>query len=498
MRSVGLVALVVLLGCTSDPERHRPEPDTDSDVDADTDTDSDADSDTWPDPEITCAAADAAMTLEPAHPTTGQTLVASVTADTGYVYVGYAVSGGDAAAVGELDISGVGPYTWAQAWRLDAPGWVQVDFTADSGATSICSGRVQARDGGGGDTGDTGTPPDSTRPDNPIGIGLVSAGNDDQWDRAAELAGPGGHIKLIFAGVTTGMEAPQDDWVTAIREVYARDLVPVVRMGPAWGSMNIRDLSDDGRHLDYSSLAQAYASVVAGLPLREGWPIWIEVHNEPNLCYEWECNAGEGWLDQATMAAEYASFLRDVTAALRGLGDGRIKVVNGGLAPGGVGSCECGSDAYSGGYTSETFIASMRAEVPTVFSDLDGLASHAYPSQGEGWGFFEAYDDCAAGLAYWRKELEAAGIPAAPVLITETGWTVDDGAQGSRDDVAGWTLLAWQNDWFVEPQLEAVMPFQLQDGAWDGFSWVQISGEPYPVFETIRAWRCDMGFPEGC
>jgi hypothetical protein len=42
------------------------------------------------------------------------------------------------------------------------------------------------------------------------------------------------------------------------------------------------------------------------------------------------------------------------------------------------------------------------------------------------------------------------------------------------------------------------MPFQLQDAAWDSFSWVQTSGEPYPVFETIRDWRCGMNFPEGC
>ena len=173
-------------------------------------------------------------------------------------------------------------------------------------------------------------------------------------------------------------------------------------------------------------------------------------------------------------------------------------MINGGLSPGSVGSCECGTGNYSGGYTSETYIAAMLDAVPTVFSSLDGFASHAYPSQGEGWGFFEAYDDCAAGLAYWRKEIAAAGVPSAQVLITETGWTVDDGAHGSREDVAGWMLQAWQNDWFPESQLEAVMPFQLQDGAWDGFAWVRTSNEPYPVFETIRDWRCGMAFPEGC
>ncbi len=476
------------------PQRDEQDSDVDADADADgdADADSDSDADPWPEPEISCQAADAGMTVEPSYPYTGEVLQASVTADSGYVYVGYEITGGSATQQGELDISGGGPYTWSQSWVLHDEARYGIAFSADDGATPICQAAVHAREGGGADTGDPGDP---ERPDNPFGIGLVGVGNTDQWDRAAELAGPGGHIKLIFPGMELGMSGPPDDWYEAIEQVYARDLVPVVRMNRPWGQMNVRNLSDDSQHLDYGSYAQSHANVVAGLPLREGWPIWLEIHNEPNLCYEWECDAGEGWLDQADIAAEYASLLRDVTGALHGLGDGRIKVINGGLAPGGVGSCECGSDDYSGGYTSETFIASMRAAVPSVFADLDGFATHSYPSQGEGWGFFEAYEDCAAGLAYWQKEVVAAGVPSAPVLITETGWTVDDGACGSRDDVAQWTLQAWQNDWFPESQLEAVMPFQLQDAAWDSFAWVQTDNQPYAVFETIRDWRTGMGFP---
>jgi hypothetical protein len=104
--------------------------------------------------------------------------------------------------------------------------------------------------------GDVKEPPDVEppvpweNPANPFGIGLVGAGNTLDWDRTVELTGAGGHIKLIFAGVSPGMTSAPQEWIDAIHASYARDLVPVVRIGPGWGQMNIRDHSDDAEHLD--------------------------------------------------------------------------------------------------------------------------------------------------------------------------------------------------------------------------------------------------------
>ena len=81
---------------------------------------------------------------------------------------------------------------------------------------------------------------------------------------------------------------------------------------------------------------------------------------------------------------------------------------------------------------------------------------------------------------------------------TETGWSVDYAAGGDRNLVADWTLSAWQNDWFYHSQIEAVMPFMLQDGAWDAFAWIDTGNNEYPVFPTIRDWRCSMSFPDPC
>jgi hypothetical protein len=361
-------------------------------------------------------------------------------------------------------------------------------------------------------TADGGAPSADAAPDpnappaNPFGIGLVGPGNATQWDRTAELAGPGGHIKLIFPGVdldTTG--APQD-WIDAVSQVYSRDLIPVIRLGPPWGDRNIRRLSDDSSHMSYTTLAARYAAVVAALPRRASWPLVIEIHNEANLCYEWECEAQNapshpdvpaGWIHYTHTAAEYAAFLRDVAAAIRAIGDDRIRIINGGLAPGGTVACECGGDGFTPGVTSREFLAAMEAAVPGVHASLDGFASHPYPAQGEGWGFFESYDSCGPGLHYFETELATLGIDK-PVYITETGWTVGAGAQGSREQIAQWTLQAWQNDWFDNPKIKAVMPFMLQDGSWNDFAWIDGAGAPYPVFTAIRNWRCSMGFPRAC
>jgi len=504
-----------LAGCTGvyddDDVGGGPGPDDDDvidddDVADDDDATGDDDDSEVPDPVWSCAAG-LSMDIHPVPVDTDDVLYLDVTGDQGYVYVGMDgtdPNGNDADPDWD-GVTGSGPWTWSYYMGGLIEGRYDFTFTSDNGATWLCDATVWVVGGGGGDDDDT-TPSDdddddddddSGPPDNPFGIGLVGAGNTTQWDRAAELAGRGGHIKLIFAGVELGMGGPPQEWIDACNEVYARDLIPVIRMQTGWGQTNVRDLSDDGNHLDYTSLANAFANVVAGLPKRDGWPMVIEVFNEPNLCYEWECNAGEGWLDYTTTAAEYASLLRDVTDALHALGDPRVHVINAGLAPGGTVDCECGGEGWTGGITSREFLAAMEAAVPGVHAALDGFATHAYPSEGEGWGFFEEYAVCSPGIYYFETELATLGL-SLPVYITETGWSVDYAAAGDRNLVADWTLQTWQNDWFSHTQIEAVMPFMLQDGQWEAFAWIDGSNNEYAVFTTVRDWRCSMAFPDPC
>ncbi len=343
-------------------------------------------------------------------------------------------------------------------------------------------------------------------PVNPFGIGLVGPGDTNQWNLTADLVGHGGHIKLIFPGIDLNTNGPDSSWVTAVQESYNRDLVPVIRLGPHWGDRHIRNMADDASRTTYTNIAQRYAQVVAGLPLRAGWPLYLEVHNEPNLCYEWECHPGEtpsnpnapaGWMHYADMAHEYAYFLRDVADALHALGDPRIRVLNGALAPGGAVTCECDGSGYTAGITALDFITEMTTAVPGIWSQLDGWASHAYPAEGLGWGFFVAYSASMPGLLFFEHELTAIGM-TLPVFITETGWTTDAGANGSRQDIANWTVDAYNHPWLTHPDIAAVMPFMLQDGGWEAFAWVDSGGSPYPVYNAVRTQRCTLGYAGNC
>ncbi|MBS1123345.1 MAG: hypothetical protein H6Q90_5573 [Deltaproteobacteria bacterium] len=358
-----------------------------------------------------------------------------------------------------------------------------------------------AADAQGQDQGDAAPSPDAFDPLAPppsrFGIGLVAVGTPLEWDRASELVGPGGWIKLIFAGITPAMHEAPPEWQQAITEVYARDLIPVIRFGPDFGDRNVRKQSNDGAHHHYEALASAYAAVVGSLPRRPSWPLVVELHNEPDLCYEWACDPGDvparagvqaGWLGYEDAAAEYAAFVRDTSAALHALGDHRVIVLNGGLAPGGARACECGGEGFVGGITSLDFLRAMQTAVPEIWNSLDGFASHAYPASGEGFGFFPSYDQAKTGLYYDRRELAVIGRDL-PVYVTETGWTTDQGARGSREDIAAWTRDAYTNDWLVMPEVRAVMPFILASPDWNSFAWISDSGGHYPVFDAVRDLR---------
>ncbi|MCA9657234.1 MAG: hypothetical protein KC486_02730 [Myxococcales bacterium] len=377
--------------------------------------------------------------------------------------------------------------------------------TSDTGTTDTTTSGTTTTGTTGTTTDDpTGTSGTTTggaleNPDNRFGMGLVIPGDSEQIGLSANLNGAGAGIRLTFPGITKDMHEAPADWKQAAQMAYDADQVPVIRLGPPWGDRKVRNQSDDAEHLDYSALAQAYADVVASLPKRDGWPMYIEVHNEPNLCYEWTCDPGDGndgWLGYQQTATEYAHMLADVADALHALGDPRIKVLNGGLAPGGAVECQCGGEDFKPGVTSIPFVEAMLTAVPDLGDKLDAWASHPYPAQGEGWGFFVSYQEpdwrAATGLLYYKKELEVIGD--LPVIITETGWTVDPnkGAEGNRDQVAAWTKSAYEEVWLVEPEIVHVLPFMLKDPSWDDFAWVDAGGNHYPVYDAVRGLRCQV------
>lgn len=430
--------------------------------------------------------------------TAGVDFEASFTDSPGYAYVGMNVSGPGSPTTTWVGVSGT-PHVWT--WTVSGHGAGVLDFTfvkdANGGpGTPIASCQIRSLGSGGsggtgGGSGATGGAP----PVNRYGMGYVSEGSAADHDLTAKLVGPGGYVTVIFADIKPGRTTADASWKASIQAAYDRDLIPVIRMAPPWGDRRVRDMGESPT--SYKGLAQVYRDVIADLPKRAGWPMYVEVHNEPNLCYEWACDSGS--LSDQQMASEYAHMLSDVADAVHSIGDPRIRVLNGALAPGGVTSCDCATQNGSPGTLSTAFLGYMQSAVPGVFDKIDAFASHSYPASGEGYGFFAPYAQAMPGLVFFKKELAAIGKPNMKVILTETGWTIQsDAGTWTRDQVADWTVQAYQNVWLTEPNILGVTPFILRDASWDKFAWTQTDGTPYPVYTKVRAYRCSAPGAQNC
>jgi hypothetical protein len=446
--------------------------------------------------------------------TAGVAFDVTVTDSSPYAYVDLEVSGPGSPSTAWGGVAGSGPWSWTWTVSGHAAGVLDLTFKKDKNGgnpgTTVATCQMYSVDAGsggsGGGTGGTGTGGTGTGgttsgppPANRYGIGLVNEGNATDHDLAQKLAGPGGWILVIFADITPNRTSADASWKQSIQAAYDRNLIPVIRMAPPWGDRKVRNMGESPTA--YKKLAQAYKAVIQDLPKRPDWPLYVQVHNEPNLCYEWECDSSAGTLTDQTIASEYAHMLSDVADALHSIGDPRIKVLNGALAPGEPEWCQCGTTNAGGGKTSTTFLGYMKSAVPGVFDKIDAFATHSYPAQGEGWGFFVQYSDSLTGLKWFEKELQTIGKSSMKVVVTETGWTIQhETLSWSRDQVADFTVDAVKNVWLTHPNILGVTPFILRDGSgsWENFAWTHGDGTPYPVYTKVRAYRCSQAGAQNC
>ncbi len=144
------MAILALLGCidscgeclTKPPCHARACDSTDSDASPDTSAHTAGDTAvTHPVPVWMCSNGET-MTFDPAPVDAAVPLTVSITGTTGYVYVGLAFTGPGTANVEWQGVTGSRPYTWQYGVTgLSAGSWTAT-FTADNGATAICTGSV--------------------------------------------------------------------------------------------------------------------------------------------------------------------------------------------------------------------------------------------------------------------------------------------------------------------------------------------------------------------
>lgn len=289
---------------------------------------------------------------------------------------------------------------------------------------------------------------------NPYGVHMLSGGSDIQ-DWARSLTGPGGYCKQLFMGITNSTSGPGAGWANFVQGCYDRQMIPICRLATNYsgGQWDAPVPDSPG---NYSSFAQAVKRVVQGLPRSSSYPLYIELLNEVNSPKEWG-GAASAW--------EYGHCLVDCAAALRSIGDSRIRILNAGLA-GGTG-----------------FIDDMFTLVPESLWAFDVYACHSYSlnrppeinqhngTAGPGSICIDSYlDDLAV--------IQAHGRTGVQVILTETGYALGDQSFTeypilNEDNRSDYIVRAFRDYWSIWPEVLAVTPFEFLDNSgWTSWNWV--------------------------
>jgi YVTN family beta-propeller protein len=298
---------------------------------------------------------------------------------------------------------------------------------------------------------------------------------DFQLDKALDLVGVGGHVKQLLYPVTASTSGPDPCWVYFVQAAYDRTLVPIVRVQGEWGGDFWIKPAADGPG-NYTSIAQAYKRVVAGLPRRAGHTLYVEIWNEPDVPLEW---SGE------SNASEYGHFFVDVARAIHSIGDPRIKVLNGALTPGNM-----------------SFVRQLIG-VPDFVPSFDLWASHCYPFNHP--PDYNIHDGTARYPQYaidcYLLELSAlstyGGRSGVKVILTETGYQLYDRTfyfEGypaiTEDNRAYYMERAFRDFWARWPEVVGATPFQLVDpyGSWSGWDWLYPGSDlPHKQYTVVKA-----------
>lgn len=296
-------------------------------------------------------------------------------------------------------------------------------------------------------------------------------------------------------------------------------LIPIVRLATTYnqqtGWWEKPPMDENGR--SYHTTAQQYATFITSLH----WPTaehYVVVGNEPNH--------GEEWGGRPNPAA-YAQFLLDTANALH-TADSAVRVLNAGLD---TYTPHTGSQPFVNGLwymDAETFMDEMVAAHPTIFSSLDGWASHPYPPG----PFLDApwqqtyqvdwlndatnphHQEPPPGIfnrginSYeWELwKLATYGVPPLPVFITETGWRHGEGyptveevtvyldlaVRGNNGRYPHHPQTGW-TPWLQDERVVAVTPFALNGspGEWEHTNWLQLNaaGHILGSYAMMEVWH---------
>jgi uncharacterized repeat protein (TIGR01451 family) len=300
---------------------------------------------------------------------------------------------------------------------------------------------------------------------------------DFQLDQALALAGSGGYVTQLFYRITPETTGPDPCAIYFVNAAYDRNLVPILRLQGVWNPVGFWEKPNPGPSGDYAGIAAAFARYVEGLPRRNTHPLYVTIWNEPDLWVEWS---------GAPNAGEYGRFFVAVSNAIRGLGDPRIRILNGAVTP-----------------ANTAFIRQLLA-VPGFITAFDAWASHCYPYNHPPWynihqrtarygnTVIDCYIEERGAIARY------GGRTGFKFVIKETGHGLGDNLYAfegfpriNEANRASYIASAFHDYWRTWPEIIAVTPFELGD-PWSGWEWLDwvdytVSLDPFHFSMTPHA-----------
>ncbi len=300
---------------------------------------------------------------------------------------------------------------------------------------------------------------------------------DFQLDQALALVGSGGYVTQLFYRITPATTGPDPCAVYFVNAAYDRNLVPILRLQGVWNPAGFWQKPNPGPSGDYAGIATAFARYVQGLPRRNTHPLYVTIWNEPDLWVEWS---------GVPNAGEYGRFFVAVSNAIRGLGDPRIRILNGAVTP-----------------ANTAFIRQLLA-IPGFTNAFDAWASHCYPYNHPPWYNIHQrtarYGNTVIDCYIEERDAIAryGGRTGFKFVLTETGHGLGDNLYAfegfpriNEANRASYISSAFHNYWRTWPEIIAVTPFELGD-PWSGWEWLDwinytVSLDPFHFSMTPHA-----------
>ncbi|MBI5044343.1 MAG: hypothetical protein HZC02_00225 [Candidatus Levybacteria bacterium] len=294
-------------------------------------------------------------------------------------------------------------------------------------------------------------------PNNKIGIHILFT---TELDDAAQLVnGNNGDWGYVLIPIQSG-DKDLKKWQEFMDKAKEKHLIPIIRLATEGDYFNthVWRKPDETDILDFANFLNSLE-----------WPTknrYVIVFNEVNRGDEWGGEANP---------AEYAQLLSYAVTVFKSINQDFFMISSGmdNAAP------NQGS-TYINQYS---FFDRMNGEVPGIFNQVDGLASHSYPNPGFSQPPSVVSSSSIVSFYFERKFIQKMSSKSHPIFITETGWSNE---KISDKDRASYYMDALSNAW-SDKGIVAITPFILRaSGPFAKFSFMTEDGNPTEQYQAIK------------